>query len=198
MQEFKDNGGRNWTLAIDINAVKRCRNVAKVDLLALDQGEPPLSIRIELDPVLLCDVLWAILGPDAAGMTPPVTDEQFGTAMGGGAIKRGKDALWAELTDFFRQLGRLDLAQVLTSQKAYLTLALDRKSKQLAALDLGLLLDKSLESMNTQSPSPSLPAGSESTNLPESSGLTPADSHSARLSECATASAATNGIELPT
>lgn len=167
MKTFKDNSGRNWTLAIDVNALKRCRKLVDVDLLAIDQGEPQiLAIRLELDAVLLCDVLWALLKPDAEGMSPPVTDEDFGRGMGGTPLKQAREALNEELTDFFLQLGRQDLANVLTTQKAYMKLALDRKSKQLAGLDLAALLLKSQKERPQPLPAPEAD-GSKLTSVPE-------------------------------
>jgi hypothetical protein len=97
MRTFKDNAGRTWTISLTVAAVKRVRDLARLDLLDLANGR--VIERLVADPVALCDALYAACKPqaDAEG----VTDEQFGEAMAGDAIEHASKALVEELVQFF-------------------------------------------------------------------------------------------------
>jgi hypothetical protein len=133
VRSFTDNAGRTWTIAMNLGAVKRLKGLLGVDLLALADGEPPLLTRLGTDVILLCDVIFALVKPqaDQAG----VTDEQFGAALGGEAILAAQKAFYEELTDFFLKLGRSDLARALTTQQALIQAAVAETSKRLSIID---------------------------------------------------------------
>ena len=97
MRTFKDNAGRTWTISLTVSAVKRVRDLAKIDLLDLANGR--VIERLSADPVTLCDALYAACKPqaDAEG----ITDEAFGEAMAGDAIEHASKALVEELIQFF-------------------------------------------------------------------------------------------------
>ena len=97
MRTFKDNAGRTWTISLTVAAVKRVRDLAKIDLLDLANGR--VFERLVADPVTLCDALSAACKPqaDAEG----ITDEAFGEAMAGDAIEHASKALVEELIQFF-------------------------------------------------------------------------------------------------
>ena len=96
MRTFKDNAGRDWTVAVNVAAIKRVRSLLDVNLLKVVEGK--LIERLVGDPVLLVDVIFVLCKPaaDAAG----VSDEQFGEAMAGDAIDSATKALLEELVDF--------------------------------------------------------------------------------------------------
>lgn len=97
MHTFTDNAKRTWTIAITVDAVKRVRASADVNLLGIiDAG---LLDRLIRDPVLLCDVIYAACKPDADRQN--ITAEQFGQAMAGDAIDEATRALLEDLVDFF-------------------------------------------------------------------------------------------------
>ena len=97
MRTFMDNAGRTWTISLTVAAVKRVRDLAKIDLLDLANGR--VFERLVADPVTLCDALYAACKPqaDAEG----ITDEAFGEAMAGDAIEHASKALVEELIQFF-------------------------------------------------------------------------------------------------
>jgi len=70
--------------------------------------------------ILLCDVIFVLVKPqaDAAG----VSDEQFAAALGGDAILAAQTAFYEELVDFFRKLGRTDLAKAVDAQRRMIDL----------------------------------------------------------------------------
>lgn len=97
MKTFKDNAGRSWTVAVNVAAIKRVKGLLDVNLMEAVEGD--LLEKLSTDPVLLCDVVYAICKPEAD--TQGVTDEQFGQAMAGDAIQHATTALLEELIDFF-------------------------------------------------------------------------------------------------
>ena len=97
MAQFKDNAGHEWTLSITVGAIRRVRNRLQTDLLEAAEGD--LLARLARNAVLLVDVLWCLVEPEARGRD--VTDEDFGRALVGGALDRATDALVEALLDFF-------------------------------------------------------------------------------------------------
>jgi hypothetical protein len=102
MRTFKDTAGRTWTIALNVWAIKRTRDLAQVDLLDLtgkpDDGPASLLQRLIADPILLVNVLWAVCSEDAA--KTQTTEEDFGRAMAGDAIDNATKALLEEIADF--------------------------------------------------------------------------------------------------
>lgn len=158
MQGFSDSAGRAWTITINISAIKRVSDLVGVNLANLLDGSPPLLTRLGTDVVLLCDVIFALVKPQAD--VAEVTDEDFGRSMGGDAILSANDAFWAELTAFFRQLRRTDTARAIERQAAMVQTAVAAVEQRINDLDIDGLIQKSL--------------GDSVGNSPESSELTPA------------------------
>jgi hypothetical protein len=97
MRAFKDNQGHQWEIAITVDTVKRVRGLLNVDLLAAIEGD--LVPKLATDPILLADVLYAVVKPQADNLG--VSDEDFGRGLGGDAIEAATTALLEELVDFF-------------------------------------------------------------------------------------------------
>lgn len=97
MRTFTDNAGRSWTIALTVAAIKRVRDLAKVDLLDLRDGR--IFEKLVADPITLCDVLYAVCKPQAE--LSQVSDTEFGEAMAGDAIEHASRALIEELIQFF-------------------------------------------------------------------------------------------------
>lgn len=119
MRTFKDNTNRTWTIVVNVATVKRVRSLLEVNLLdvvKLDKNDKPnvdLLEQLAADPVLLCDVIYCICKPEAD--TQGISDEDFGTAMGGDAIEHATTALLEELVDFFPKAKRLVLRKLMTA-----------------------------------------------------------------------------------
>lgn len=133
MHSFVDGAGRTWTLSLNLGAVKRVHGLAGINLVALSDGDPPLLTRLGTEVILLCDVIFALLKPqaDAAG----VSDEEFGASLGGDAILAAQQAFYEELTDFFLSLGRSDLAKALIKQKGMIDAAVAEVDRRLEIID---------------------------------------------------------------
>jgi len=156
MKTFTDSTGKTWTISLTIDAAKRVKGLAGVNLLDLTAGEPPLLTRLGTDVILLCDVLYCLVKPqaDAAG----VTDEQFGSALGGEAILAAQTAFYEELVDFFHKAGRGEVARAVQTQRRMIDLTIQRIETRIEHMDIETMLDAAL--------------GKSSTSLPASPGST--------------------------
>ncbi|HNQ22490.1 MAG TPA: hypothetical protein PKK06_05290 [Phycisphaerae bacterium] len=167
MKTFTDTAGRTWTLALTIDAAKRVKGLLGVNLLELDAGDPPLLTRLGTDVILLCDVIFALVKPQADAVG--VSDEQFAAALGGDAVFAAQTAFYEELMDFFRKLGRTDLAKAVDAQRRMIDLAVARIETRIDKLDLEAAVSKTLSEADGEST-----RGGPSTNSPPSSVSTPA------------------------
>ncbi len=167
MKTFTDTAGRTWTIALTIDAAKRVKGLLDVNLLELESGDPPLLTRLGTDVILLCDVIFALVKPqaDSAG----VTDEQFGAALGGEAILAAQTALYEELVGFFRGLGRADLSKAVQAQRRMIDLAVTRIETRIDRLDLEAAVETCLRPADRKAT-----LGESSTSWPASSASTPA------------------------
>ena len=145
MKCFKDNQNRNWTIVVNVATVKRVRSLLEINLLdvvKLDENDTPnvdLLEELASDPVLLCDVIYCICKVEADELK--ISDENFGSAMGGDAIEHATTALLEELVDFFPEAKRLVLRKLMNAGEKV-------KNQMEKALKLQLndpKLDKELE-----------------------------------------------------
>lgn len=96
---FKDTEGRAWSLDLTIGSIKRVKSITDIDLLNIQDGST--LVELSRDPFKLVDMLWAIIQPQAVALN--VTDEQFGSSMGGMALRDASEAFLASITSFFQQ-----------------------------------------------------------------------------------------------
>lgn len=102
MKIFKDNDGRDWTIAVNTHSAERVKEMAEVDLFSILDGK--LVPQFEADPALLVNVIYALCKPEADGAG--VTDEKFAARLTGDAIDRATAALLGDLIDFFPKAKR--------------------------------------------------------------------------------------------
>ncbi|KAB2949504.1 MAG: hypothetical protein F9K17_02830 [Phycisphaerae bacterium] len=161
MKTFNDNAGRTWTIAINVDAIKRVRSLLEVDLLEIVDGK--LIERLIRDPVLLCDVVYAVCKPEADAKS--VSDEEFGRAMAGDAIEHATKALLEDLVGFSPSpRDRANLQRVLATTWNVMDRARDLVEKRLESGELEKVVERALAT-----------AGSSSGAAPESSASTPAN-----------------------
>lgn len=127
MRTFNDNAGRTWTLAVNVDAVRRVRSIVNVDLLEAVEGK--LIEKLVGDPILLCDVIYVICKPEADQRS--VSDEDFGRSMAGDAIDHATTSLLEELVDFFPKSRRALLTKALGKFRQLETKAIQLVDKQL-------------------------------------------------------------------
>jgi hypothetical protein len=127
--------------------------------------EGTLIEKLIRDPVLLCDVVYAICKPEAD--TRSVSDEEFGKAMAGDAIEAATTAVLEELVGFCPSpRDRANLGRVLQATSRVLDKARDLTEKRIQTLTSESELDKLVNRMVPPLQEPQTP-GSSSTSVPE-------------------------------
>jgi len=164
MKTFTDSAGRVWTVAVNVDAIKRVQALVQVNLLEAIEGK--LLERLSTDPVLLCDILFALVKPEAEAKS--VSDQDFGRAMAGDVLDMATTALLEELVDFFPSGKRRLLSQALAKLKKLEALAIDVTSRKLDSDELERQLLAELE-VALAAP------GGSSGNSPASSASIPGD-----------------------
>jgi len=133
MKAFKDNAGRTWEVEVTTAAVKRVRGLVDVDLVAGTLSGDLLD-RLADDPVLLCDLIYAVCKPQAD--REGVSDEDFGRAMAGDAIERATAALLEELVGFFPSPKRRILRKALDKLETLQGVALAWADEKLGGTEM--------------------------------------------------------------
>lgn len=146
MKTFVDNAGRTWTVALNVDAIKRVRDLASVNLLEVIEGK--LLDRLISDPILLCDVIYAVCKPEAD--TKHIVDVDFGRAMGGDAIDGATTALLEELVDFFPQARRRVLGKALDKLRKLEAAALTAVEARLDSAELEKRLAAELATLEAE------------------------------------------------
>ena len=114
---FTDNQERTWSLSVNVNILRRVKALCGVmltDLVVLEPGKKPtmeLLERLANDPVLLVDVLYATIKPEADARG--ISDESFGAAMVGDVLETAVTALLEEVIAFFPSAKRMVLKRLL-------------------------------------------------------------------------------------
>ncbi len=148
MRTFTDNAGRTWTVAINVDAIKRVRGLLDVDLLEILDGK--LIEKLYRDPVLLCDVVYAVCKPEADARS--VSDEDFGRAMAGDAIEHATKALLEELVGFSPSpRDRANLQRILETTWTVMDKARDVIEAKLATADADALVAQALATSGSSS-----------------------------------------------
>jgi hypothetical protein len=99
MRTFTDGKGREWTLDLNVSALRRVRDLCGVDLAEVVEKDKDLLFRLYARPETIGAVLWGIVQPQAAGKGIDRAD--FDDSLSGAALHAGKTALLDEITAFF-------------------------------------------------------------------------------------------------
>jgi len=175
MQTFTDNAGRQWQVEVNVAALKRVRGLVRVDLMQPIEGTGGLLERLVRDPVLLCDVVYALCKPEADARS--ISDEDFGRAMAGDAIEHATAALLEELVAFCPSpRDRANLGRVLQATREVMDKARDLATRRIDHLiqsgELERLAETALEEAVRVDPPPPTPGDSSGT-APEPSASIP-------------------------
>lgn len=158
MRTFKDKTGQTWTIESTIGAVKRVRQLLMVDILSLMDPESKLLDAVTKDPVLLVDVIYAWVLPEAKARG--VEDEAFAGLMDGTSIAGATQAFIDAVIDFFPGARGTLLRAAMEKAAEMERASVESIENALAAL--------------APSPASAIPTpdGSSSTSSPRSSGST--------------------------
>ena len=136
MQRFTDVTGREWPVEINFSALRRVKDLAKLDLL-----DPEQLKTLGGDLLVMPNVLFAVVKPTADQLS--IGDEAFADLL----VPVFDDAIgsfFQELEDFFRRLGRTALATLIqeiltwrkTQEEAATSLVTDPEVRQEIAATL--------------------------------------------------------------
>jgi len=149
MAQFRDNNGRTWEVTVTTATLKRVKSLLHgVDLGKMASNGTIYSALAD-DPILLCDLLYAVCKPeaDAAG----VSDEDFGRGMAGDAIDDATTALMEGLIDFFPKGRRNLYRKALTKQHVLTEKAIAMIERRIESDELDNELKRELSSSATSS-----------------------------------------------
>ena len=132
MHTFADTQGRTWTVTINVDVIRRVRSLLNINLLEAVEGR--LLERLITDPVLLCDILFVVIQPEA--VTKDISDEDFGRSLGGDVLDLATTALLEELVDFFPSAKRTVFRKALIKLKQLETLAIETATQRLESSEL--------------------------------------------------------------
>jgi hypothetical protein len=132
-QEIALAGLQNWQATQNIAFVK-VRDLLGINLLEPEAGDPPFLTKLGTDEILLCDVIYCLIKPQADQQS--VTDEHFGQALGGEAILSAQRAFYEELIDFFQKRGRSDRARAVATQAKMIEAAVTAVESHIEAIDI--------------------------------------------------------------
>jgi len=94
LSNFTDSVGRQWSLSINVAAMRRAKR-SDIDLsMPVKQME-----SFFMDDVFLADALWAIVEPEATAKG--LTLEQFELGLDGKVLSQARDSLWDALSEYF-------------------------------------------------------------------------------------------------
>lgn len=142
MHTFTDTAGRTWSVVINVDAIRRVR--ARLDVNLLDAIEGRLLEKLVGDPVLLCDVLFVLVEPEATAKQ--VTDDEFGRSLGGDVLEAATTALLEELVDFFPSGRRAVFRKALDKLQTLEQMALKTANERLDSDELERQMAKALAS----------------------------------------------------
>lgn len=162
MRTFKDNEGISWIIEILVETVLKIRAEYDVDLVGLT---PKTLGKLEEDPILLCQIIWALCEEQAKARN--IDAEAFARAIGGDPLDAAWDAISGAISDFSRGRKRSRWEKVLA-----LTARMNEKEdKLLERVEDPEILKRINEAMETRA-NKALEAGltrlSSATTSPES------------------------------
>lgn len=100
--QFADQRGRTWRLELNYSLAKRLRDVTSLDFVNYQDGKALLAIH-DSDEKLV-QVLWLMC--EVQAVAAGITEEDFGSGLGGDALEQGIEALEQALINFSRPARR--------------------------------------------------------------------------------------------
>jgi len=143
---WKDAHGRLWGTTVNVNTVRRVRELLDVDLLDCFDGK--LFARLADDPVLLVNTLYVVCKPQADERA--VSEEGFAELLVGDTITSAVNALVAGLTCFFPSERRGYLTRMWAATAQARTAAMNLADKKLDSPIVVRALDEAMAKANRQ------------------------------------------------
>ena len=171
MKTFRDALGREWSLTINVAALKRVNDALGLDLTQIVDPDSDVVKKLTGDMFLLFECLCTLLQPQLEQHS--VSPEAFGESLDEESTEKAATALFEAIIDFFREDRRMLLkrafSKVQTAVHSRETQALERAMKGVESPEFDRVIGSALEENIPTS-------GSSSTASPESSASNPAAS----------------------
>ena len=162
MRVFKDNEGISWNIEILVETVLKIRAEYDVDLVGLT---PEALGKLEDDPIVLCQIIWALCEEQAKPREMDV--KAFARAVAGDPLDAAWEAISGAISDFSRGRKRSRWQKVLA-----LTAKMHEKEDKLLerAEDPEILkqIDEAMEARANEALKTALTRLSSATTSPES------------------------------
>lgn len=143
---WTDAQGHSWTTAINVNTIKRVRELAGINLLEVFDGQ--LLNRLSENPELLVNTLYAVCKPQADEQS--VTEEAFAERLVGDAIELASTALVQGLIGFFPKDRREVLRRLWTATGKAQTEAIRLVTNKLDAANIDATIQAVMERASDQ------------------------------------------------
>jgi len=144
MTSFTDTEGRSWTVQVTVDSIRRVRDLTGVNL-AVEATGGDLFERLAADPVLLCDILYGLVKPEADARG--VSDADFGRALAGDVLEGATAALLEGLVGFFPSGRRRLLAKAVEKMRVLETRALEAAEARLESPELAQEMETALRTL---------------------------------------------------
>lgn len=168
MKTFRDARGREWTIEINVSALKRVKSLAGVDLTKIVDPKSADARLLFDDIVVLGDAIAAAVQPQLESRS--LTAEEFGDALHEEHVEAATRALLEGVIDFFRGRKRTMLRRVYDRTTAKMD---QRREKAEAEIDR-LLEDGTIDKvLDADDPSPTSGGSNSATASPESAESIP-------------------------
>ena len=110
-----------------------------------DPAEASLLAQLQSDPILLIDVIFVLVKPQADARS--LTDEQFGIKVGGEELNSIVDAFWGAYEDFFQKCGNSALEKLIHLNRKMMAKAMDSAEKSVDLEKIEAPMDQQLQEM---------------------------------------------------
>ena len=143
MQSFQDGQGETWLIKIDVDCIRRVKALTGVNLTMIDRprtgADLPLFTEVSTDLLLLSDIIFAIIQPQALALG--LSEQALGQRFEGGVVRRAEEAFYKEWLDFFRQEDRMESVNTLEKNREIMTAANQQKAKLIQGLNTEAMME---------------------------------------------------------
>lgn len=143
MKTFVDNSGKTWTVSITVGTIKRVKDLLGINLIQAITGD--LIEKLETDICLFVDILYVVCKDQAQANS--ISDEKFGTLLGGDSLEQATDCFLDELISFFPEAKRRLYQKAWSRSKEAQLIAVQKLQKKIQGMNFQQILENKLNSI---------------------------------------------------
>ncbi len=122
MKTFKDCEGANWDICLNLGTVKKIKDKLGINLLEIEQGEPPLLTRLGTDELFLAEIILCCIETQIEKRK--LSEQDVLSRFDGQTIGKAQSCFYEELIDFFQQKNQPHKMKMVQKQLALIELAI--------------------------------------------------------------------------